>query len=92
MMTTFEKVVLLSSCLLVQAQAPLQILINSLQMSRAIMPPPAETRIDRKIYRSGYEFEAGSDVVNEPKLERFVRVIGFKLLLHYLLLLTIATK
>ena len=38
MMTTFEKVVLLSPCLLVQAQAPLQILINSLQMSRAIMP------------------------------------------------------
>ena len=37
MISTFEKVKLLSSCLLVglRPQAPLQILINSLQMSRA---------------------------------------------------------
>ena len=38
MISTFEKVKLLSSCLLVglRPQALLQILINSLQMSRAI--------------------------------------------------------
>ena len=37
MISTFEKVKLLSPCLLVglRPQAPLQILINSLQMSRA---------------------------------------------------------
>ena len=37
MISTFEKVKLLSSCLLVglRPRAPLQILINSLQMSRA---------------------------------------------------------
>lgn len=44
MMTTFEKVKLLSRCLLVQAQALLQILINSLQMSRAIMQTASACR------------------------------------------------
>ena len=42
MISTFEKVKLLSSCLLVglRPEAPLQILINSLQMSQATADYP----------------------------------------------------
>ena len=77
MISTFEKVKLLSSCLLVglRPEAPLQILINSLQMSRAIADYPRlqKRELTQKFIGQVMNSNRGRFALNEPELERFVR-------------------